>query len=313
MHPRTSHAHSKGQIWAVISAVAAVLALVPAYSIFFVNEEDPNDDETETESTPAAPSAIPVDQATLVWSDEFDGPAGSAPDPSKWGHDTGGSGWGNEERQYYTSSTENVAHNGNGSLAITALDDNAENLECWYGTCEYTSGKLTTAETFTQQYGRFEVRAKMPLGQGLWPEVWMLGENIDDVDWPNCGEIDILHISAEPHTVTGVIHGPGYSVDEAISAEYSLPEGETFADTFHTFAIDWSPGTITWSVDGETYAQVNSADLRGGEWVFDQPFYLNLKLAVGGTVPGPPDTTTQFPQQLLVDYVRVYAPGEANG
>ncbi|GAB3662422.1 ricin-type beta-trefoil lectin domain protein [Glycomyces tarimensis] len=255
-----------------------------------------------------------AEQMQLLWNDEFDGPAGSSPDASKWRHDIGGSGWGNNELQYYTDRTDNVAHDGSGNLVITARRDNPSGFQCWYGTCEYTSGKLTTAETFTQQYGRFEARIQVPRGQGMWPAFWMLGDDIGQVGWPQSGEIDIMeNVGYEPSTVHGTLHGPGYSGGAGVGAGYTLPGGQQFADGFHTFAIDWAPGSITWSVDGNVYSQKTPADVGGNQWVFDHPFYMILNLAVGGNWPGSPDGSTQFPQQLKIDYVRVYGGGSASG
>lgn len=250
----------------------------------------------------AAPAPGP-----LVWSDEFNGAAGSAVDQSKWRFDIGGSGWGNNEQQYYTDSTRNAAMDGAGNLVITARRENPANYQCHYGTCQYTSARLLTAATFTRAYGRFEARMKLPRGQGIWPAFWMLGDNIGQVGWPNSGEIDIMeNIGREPSTVHGTIHGPGYSGSGGIGAPYSI--GGAFADAFHTFAVDWSPNLIIWYVDGVEYQRRTPADLGGNRWVFDHPFFMIMNVAVGGNWPGYPDGTTTFPQTMSVDYVRVYAP-----
>ncbi|MET7337066.1 family 16 glycosylhydrolase [Nonomuraea sp. NPDC005650] len=249
----------------------------------------------------AAPAPGP-----LVWSDEFNGAAGSAVDQSKWRFDLGGSGWGNNEQQYYTNSTRNAAMDGAGNLVITARRENPANYQCHYGTCQYTSARLLTAATFTRAYGRFEARMKLPRGQGIWPAFWMLGNDIGSVGWPNSGEIDIMeNIGREPSTVHGTIHGPGYSGSGGIGAGYSI--GGAFADAFHTFAVDWSPNLIIWYVDGVEYQRRTPADLGGNRWVFDHPFFMIMNVAVGGYWPGYPDGTTTFPQTMSVDYVRVYA------
>ncbi|MET9249668.1 RICIN domain-containing protein [Nonomuraea sp. NPDC003709] len=250
----------------------------------------------------AAPAPGP-----LVWSDEFNAAAGSAVDQSKWRFDIGGSGWGNNEQQYYTDSTRNAAMDGVGNLVITARRENPANYQCHYGTCQYTSARLLTAATFTRAYGRFEARMKLPRGQGIWPAFWMLGDNIGPVGWPGSGEIDIMeNIGREPSTVHGTIHGPGYSGSGGIGAPYSI--GGVFADAFHTFAVDWSPNLIIWYVDGVEYQRRTPADLGGNRWVFDHPFFMIMNVAVGGYWPGYPDGTTTFPQTMSVDYVRVYAP-----
>ncbi|MEU9884909.1 family 16 glycosylhydrolase [Sphaerisporangium sp. NPDC051011] len=249
----------------------------------------------------AAPAPGP-----LVWSDEFNGAAGSAVDASKWRFDIGGSGWGNNELQYYTDSTRNAAMDGAGNLVITARKENPANYQCHYGTCQYTSARLLTSATFTRAYGRFEARMKLPRGQGIWPAFWMLGNDLGSVGWPNSGEIDIMeNIGREPSTVHGTIHGPGYSGAGGIGAGYSI--GGAFADAFHTFAVDWSPNLIVWYVDGNEYQRRTPADLGGNRWVFDHPFFMIMNLAVGGYWPGNPDGSTTFPQSLTVDYVRVYA------
>jgi beta-glucanase (GH16 family) len=249
----------------------------------------------------AAPSPAPAPLA-VTFEDNFDGAAGTQPDPAKWRLETGDNE-SNHERQYYTDSPDNAALDGQGNLVITARKENPANYQCWYGTCEYTSARLNTAGTFTQTYGTFEARIKMSHGQGMWPAFWLLGENIGSVGWPECGEIDVMeNIGREPNTVHGTIHGPGYSGEGGIGAAY---DGPRFADGFHTFKVDWRPDRITWSVDGNVYQTRTPADLGGQRWVFDHPFYLILNLAVGGYWPGDPDASTPFPNTLVIDYVRV--------
>ena len=245
---------------------------------------------------------------TLVWSDEFDGPAGSSFDPAKWVAEVGGSGWGNQEREYYTTRPENIALDGNGHLVFTARAEPAPtNLSCWYGSCRYTSARIKTKGLFSQTYGRFEARIRIPRGQGLWPAFWMLGDNIDAVGWPRSGEIDIMeNIGREPNVVHGTLHGPGYSGGAGIGAPYTLASG-AFADEFHSYAVEWTPGLVAWFVDDTKYFQTTQANIpSGATWVFDHPFFLLLNVAVGGAWPNDPDATTTFPQQMMVDYVRVY-------
>jgi beta-glucanase (GH16 family) len=245
---------------------------------------------------------------TLIWSDEFNGPSGSAVDSTKWVFDIGGSGWGNNELEYYTNSTRNASMDGNGNLVITAIKETLPRKNrCWYGQCQYSSARIKTKMKFEQSYGRFEARIQVPYGQGLWPAFWMLGNNIDAVSWPNCGEIDIMeNIGREPSTVHGTIHGPGYSGANGIGAAYVLPSG-AFSDGFHVFAVEWEPNAIRWYVDGNLYQSRTPADLPGGAvWIFDHPFFMLLNVAVGGFWPGSPDATTTFPQRMYVDYVRVY-------
>lgn len=245
----------------------------------------------------------------LVWRDEFNGPRGTGIDPAKWAAETGGSGWGNRELEYYTAGTNNAYMDGAGSLVIKAIRETfPQSYRCWYGRCQYTSARLITKNKFNQAYGRFEARIKMPYGQGIWPAFWMLGNNIDQVKWPGCGEIDIMeNIGREPSIVHGTIHGPGYSGSGGIGAPYTLPGGQRFRDDYHIFAIEWEPNAIRWYVDRELYETRTPADLPAStNWVFDHPFFIILNLAVGGGWPGNPDATTLFPQTMLVDYVRVY-------
>jgi beta-glucanase (GH16 family) len=242
---------------------------------------------------------------TLVWSDEFNGPTGSAIDSTKWSFDLGGKGWGNNELETYTNRPENVRVQ-DGSLVINAIKETftgADNT-----TRNYTSARLLTKHKFSQTYGRFEARIKIPFGQGIWPAYWMLGDNIDTVRWPNCGEIDIMeNIGREPSVVHGTFHGPGYSGGKGIGAAYTLTGGRKFSDDFHTFAVEWEPNVIRFYVDGNLYQTRTPADLPAGtSWVFDHPFFIILNVAVGGGWPGNPDATTVFPQQMRVDYVRVY-------
>jgi beta-glucanase (GH16 family) len=258
---------------------------------------------------PSAPRAVA--SAAASFTDDFDGAAGAGVDQSKWRLETGDN-VNNHERQYYTSGTNNAALDGQGHLVITAKKENPANYQCWYGTCQYTSARLNTASTFTQAYGHFESRMKIPRGQGMWPAFWMLGTG--GAGWPGNGEIDIMeNVGFEPGAVHGTIHGPGYSGSGGIGAGYSLPGGQAFADGFHTFAVDWAPNSIKWSVDGNVYETRTPADLNGNHWVFDHPFYLLLNLAVGGYWPGDPDGSTSFPQQLVVDYVHVTTSASGGG
>ncbi|MEP6923638.1 MAG: glycoside hydrolase family 16 protein [Pyrinomonadaceae bacterium] len=244
----------------------------------------------------------------LVWTDEFNGANGTAVDNAKWTAETGGSGWGNQELEYYTNSTNNAYQNGKGSLVIKAISENPPNSQCWYGPCLYSSARLVTKGKFDYKTGRFEARIKIPAGQGLWPAFWMLGNNIDQVSWPTCGEIDIMeNIGREPSIVHGTIHGPGYSGGSSIGAPYTLAKGKRFSDDFHIYKVEWEPNVIRWYVDGNLYQTRTPSSLPAGtNWVYDHPFFLILNVAVGGGWPGNPDQTTVFPQAMMVDYVRVY-------
>jgi beta-glucanase (GH16 family) len=243
---------------------------------------------------------------TPVWQDEFDQPVGSGPDPAKWVHDLGATGWGNQELQTYTDSRANsfvVADpeaTGGRALVIKAVRDAAGG---------YTSARLKTHGRFVTGPARIEARLKLPKGQGIWPAFWTLGDNIDTVPWPACGEIDIMEmIGHEPGTLYGTLHGPGYSGKLGLNHSTQLAAGATFGDAYHVFGVDWKKDRIDWLLDGKVYSTITPATLpAGGRWVFDgPPFYLLLNLAVGGLWPGYPDATTTFPQEYRIDYVRVY-------
>ncbi len=265
------------------------------------------------QKAPTSTAVIPREDAPLgewklTFADEFDGAAGAAVNPTKWVAETGGDGWGNQERQFYTAGTANAALDGNGNLVITARAEPASSSRtCWYGSCRYTSARLKTKGLFEQALGRFEARIRIPRGQGLWPAFWMLGNDIDRVGWPKSGEIDIMeNIGKEPYAVHGTLHGPGYSGGSAIGGSYTLA-ALPFSDDYHIFSVEWAPSEIRWLVDGKEYRRTAFTDVpTGGTWVFDHPFFMLLNVAVGGGWPGDPDATTTFPQQMLVDYVRVY-------
>lgn len=234
----------------------------------------------------------------LVKADEFN--TAGAPDNALWTYDigTGQNGWGNNELQYYTDRPENVKVE-DGMLKITARRESFEGSA-------YTSARIKTKGLFEQAYGRFEARIQLPWGQGIWPAFWMLGANDDEVIWPQCGEIDIMEYRGqEPTVIHGSVHGPGYSAGQAITKRYVL-QNDRFDTGFHIFGIEWGPDYINFYVDNVLYNQITPADVTG-EWVFNQPFYIILNVAVGGSFVGPPGINTTFPQTMLVDYVRIYA------
>jgi beta-glucanase (GH16 family) len=252
----------------------------------------------------SSPTPPPSTTWTLSWSDEFNGPDGSAPDSTKWGYDLGGNGWGNNELECYTNRLENAQIQG-GNLVITALQENG--FQCSDSTVrDYTSARLLTKGKFSQAYGRFEARIKIPYGQGMWPAFWMLGNNIDSVSWPACGEIDVMeNIGPEPAMLYGSIHGPGYIGGTGLSRTYTLSSG-ALADDFHVYAVEWETNVVRFYMDNTLYGSFTPSNLpQGAVWEFNHPFFILLNVAVGGW-PGPPDNTTVFPQTMLVDYVRVY-------
>ncbi len=216
----------------------------------------------------------------------------------------GGGGWGNNELQYYTADSRN-ARQENGKLVIEARKDNFQGPDGVRRS--YTSARLSTFGHFTQKYGRFEARIKVPSGQGVWPAFWLLGGDFPSAGWPACGEIDIMeNVGEKPATILGSLHGPGYFGEKPITAAYTLPRGR-FSDAFHLFAVEWGRQVIRFYVDGVLFATKTPADVpAGNRWVYDHPFFILLNLAVGGNLPGSPDNSTVFPQRMLVDYVRVY-------
>jgi beta-glucanase (GH16 family) len=238
-----------------------------------------------------------ITKTKLVMSEEFD--TNGAPNPSMWSNNigTGSDGWGNKELQYYTDRPQNIKVE-DGMLKITALKEN------FMGSA-YTSARILTKGKFEQKYGRYEARIKLPLGKGLWPAFWMLGANSDTVIWPQCGEIDIMeYLGSKPTSIFGTVHGPGYSGGNAISKNYVLTN-DRYDNDFHIFGIEWGENYVNYYVDDVLYNQITPKDVPG-EWVFNQPFYIILNMAVGGNFPGSPNAETVFPQTMTVDYVRVY-------
>jgi len=238
-------------------------------------------------------------QWRLIWSDEFNGGANTPPDTSKWAYDLGDGGWGNKELEVYTNSVENVFQDGNGNLVIRAVQS---------ADGGFTSGRIKTQGKFSVEYGRIEARIKIPFGQGIWPAFWMLGTNIDQVGWPNCGEIDVMeNIGKEPGLIHGTVHGPGYAGSSPLTSKVGLASGARFADDYHVYAVEWGRDRVAFLLDGREYYIATARELPAGtQWVFDHPFFLLLNVAVGGTWPGNPDGGSVFPQTMLVDWVRVW-------
>jgi len=254
---------------------------------------------------PRTPVANALPGWQLTFDDEFEGSDHQPPDPARWLPDTGGSGWGNHELQYYTSA-DNAYLDGDGHLTLEARrSDSGRN--CWYGPCQYTSAKLTTLNsgrtTFAQRYGRFEARIKAPSGKGLWGAFWMLGDNLPTDGYPASGEIDVLETLGDRlENVQQHAHAPRFDFGD----EADIGSGGKI-DDWHTYAIEWTPERIDWQIDGRTTQTLFKKDAGDG-WIFDHPFYIVLNLAVGGDWPGSPDDETVFPAKMLVDYVRVYTP-----
>jgi len=245
--------------------------------------------------TSLLPAGMASAAPTLVWSDEFDG---TTLNTTNWVYDigTGSGGWGNNELEYYTNRTQNVAVTG-GKLEITALSES-------YGGKNYTSGRIKTQGKQEWKYGKIEASIKLPTGQGIWPAFWMLGSNITGTVWPACGEIDIMeHVSNEAVT-HGTMHwdSNGYQY-------YGGPGPNLDFSQYHTYAIEWDANSIKWSIDGVQFWEGNIANSINGTDEFHKPFFIILNLAVGGNWPGSPNSTTVFPAKMYVDYVRVYQDG----
>lgn len=252
-----------------------------------------------------------VENWELFWSDEFDG---SVLDPRKWtaeignGAEKGIPGWGNGELQYYTDSPNNVFIQ-DGKLIIRAQKEQKTftvNGQAY--TTDYTSARLITDGKFATAYGKIEGRMKLPSGQGFWPAFWMLGQNINTVGWPNCGEIDILeYIGSKVTEINGTVHGP---VTAGPGINHKIDTGIDMSQDFHTYSIEWDEDEVEFYVDDILYHIVNKDEVavENGptEWVYDHEHFLILNLAVGGTWPGAPNSETVFPSQLEVDYIRVY-------
>jgi beta-glucanase (GH16 family) len=273
----------------------------------------------ETLSTVSSQSFTPnIPSGTLVWSDEFNNTSGSnaEPNPAIWTYDTGNSGFGNQELENYcawgsnaspcSTASPNAFVDTNGYLNIVAQQPSAG---------VYTSARMKTQGLFSLQYGRLEVKAQVPEAQGFWPAIWLLGNNVDTVNWPACGEQDVLEridAASNPDWNQGSIHGTGFTGGTGLGTTYYFPAGETAAQ-WHTYGMIWSPASVDYYVDtpGTPYATFTPSSLNGfagASWPFDsgQSNFIIINLAVGGDWPGAPNSSTPFPSTMLVDYVRVY-------
>lgn len=266
----------------------------------------------------------------LVWQDQFDA---KTLDPAKWDRDLGNgffnydanqwiAGWGNGELQYYTREPDN-AFLKDGMLHVRALKESLHGFG--YSSAKLKTKKRDGSSLFAMKYGKVEFRAKLPVGKGIWPAVWMLPQNEKFGGWAASGEIDILEVKGhEPTKVHGTLHfGSRWPANTEATKSYTLPDKGSIAD-FHIYSLEWDPGEFRWAVDGHTYSTqsfwwssskidknkgakpTKEADLNPWPAPFDQPFYLIINLAVGGQFPGNPDKLTLFPAEMLVDYVRIY-------
>ena len=266
-------------------------------TVSLANDDDPDDIYGIPDGGYATPATYPG--MDLLWADEFDA---DALDPERWSYEigTGNNGWGNAEEQYYRR--ENTALF-DGHLVIEARDDG-------FSGSEYTSSRIVTMDKREFRYGRVDIRAALPEGQGLWPALWMLGANIDRVGWPRCGEIDIMELTGDDtRRVLGTAHyGDSPQGRQFQGGAKLLPRGESYADAFHVFSLVWEEDRLRWFVDDEQYFELTPADVNGGAgpWPFNNPFFMVFNVAVGGTLPGAPDASTTFPQRMFVDYIRVF-------
>lgn len=256
-----------------------------------------NDDADNPFNIPSKGYTTPETYAgkTLVWRDEFNG---TALNLSDWTFETGAGGWGNNELQYYRP--ENTLFS-DGKLIIEARKES-------FGGAAYTSSRLITKGKQEFKFGRIDIRAALPEGQGLWPALWMLGGNISTVNWPACGEIDIMElIGSQPNRIHGTIHyGANTSQHQYIGNSKALAGTAKFGDEFHVFSIVWEQDKISWLLDDVQFYQITTATVAPAAYPFNQPFFFIFNVAVGGQWPGDPNATTNFPQRMIVDYVRVF-------
>ncbi len=258
---------------------------------------DDDDDNTVGLVIPTGGTTSPLtyDGYNLVWADEFSTPNVNM---ANWSFETGEGGWGNQELQYYRPDNTSIV---DGNLVITARKQN-------FGTSNYTSSRLVTKSKKQFKFGRIDIRAALPKGQGLWPALWMLGSNIDAVSWPTCGEIDIMeHRGDKANKVTSAVHYKNNAGNpEYKSSEEYLTGTANFQDEFHVFSTIWKQDIIEFLVDDVVYHTITPASLNGAVYPFNSSMFFIFNVAVGGTYSGDPDNSTAFPQHMIVDYVRVF-------
>jgi len=260
-----------------------------------------------------------IPAGTLVWSDEFDNSSGTIaqPNPAVWTYDTGASGFGNGELENYCAWGSSASPCSSANPSEYVGTDGYLHIEAQQPSSGvYTSARLKTQGLFSFQYGRFEVKALVPEAQGFWPAAWLLGNNIATINWPACGEQDVLervNAAGNPDWNAGSIHGTGFTGVTGLGTNYNFPSGQTAAQ-WHTYGMIWSKGSVAYYVDNPTniYATYTTSSLTplndGAVWPFDagQSNFILLNLAIGGDWPGPPDSSTPFPSEMLIDYVRIY-------
>lgn len=256
----------------------------------------------------ANPVSAAAPKRKLLWSQEFNEAAGTAPNPKFFNYDLGGGGWGNKELQWYTEDA--VKTNGEGQLEISVskIPPVAEDelpYNC-FGDCQYFSGRIKTQDKVRFKYGRVEARIKLPEGTGVWPAFWMLGSNIKAKGWPKSGEIDIIELRGrEPDLAIASAHGPGYSgaASKTGSKRYSLP----LSATYHVYAVEWFTNKIVWYLDGKVIHSMTDKSVKKGSYVFNQDFFLILNVAMGGDFDGGQLDDSIEGVKMSVDYIRYYS------
>lgn len=272
------------------------LIMIIAASVFACGGgEDETPEEVSIIPSEGPDSPLSYTNMSLVWQDEFDG---TTLNSSNWSYEigTGNNGWGNNELQYYTENNTSIVE---GNLVITAKRETLNGRS-------YTSSRIITQNKFDFQYGRVDIRASLPEGQGMWPALWMLGSNFNTVGWPACGEIDIMEMvggNGRENTVLGTVHWSDNGQHAEFGGSRTLPFG-SFHDIYHVFSIIWDESSIKWYVDNQQYHVIDTTPAELDE--FRNNFFLIMNLAVGGNLPGNPDNTTTFPQHFIVDYIRVF-------
>ncbi|MEO6132663.1 MAG: family 16 glycosylhydrolase [Saprospiraceae bacterium] len=267
--------------------------------IITINDDDDNvAGLTIPSGGPSSPDHY--DGYNLVWRDEF---AGDVLNSADWSFENGNGcpnncGWGNNESEYYRPDNISLV---NGFLVITAKKQQYEGFE-------YTSSKIVTKGKQQFKFGRIDMRAALPEGKGIWPALWMLGSNIDAVGWPACGEFDIMELTGDvPNRVVGTVHyGSDLANHHYNSVSKFAGSNDSYQEKFHVYSLNWENNLVQFLVDDEIYSTIRPADLNGQPWPFNKFFYFIFNVAVGGVWPGQPDSSTKFPQYMIVDYVRVF-------
>jgi beta-glucanase (GH16 family) len=274
----------------------------------------PGDTNSSVASQAFSPS---IASGTLVWIDDFanSGAPAAQPDSTTWTYDTGAGGWGNNELEDYCAWGSSSAPCDAANPNVYVGTDGYLHIVAHSVSGQYTSARMKTQGKFSFQYGRFEVRARVPEAQGLWPAVWLLGNNIATVNWPACGELDVMervNAAGAPDWNAGSVHGTGFTGGN-IGMQYDFPSGQTAAD-WHIYGMIWSKGSVSYYIDDPvhgvyaTFTPSSISGFTGSAWPFDTgPAFIILNLAIGGSWPGPPDSSTPFPSEMLIDYVRIYA------